>query len=242
MLFDLDRRILVDAILESFDVETIVIMPKLQVKNLTYATGMSSDELHTYLNEQGLIGENEYDIPYEALDILKEWQLNKVKRYYSNYQATQIDAGSEDAIIFSQFCGRYKKENRSSVRSWDDIDEGKILEDFERQCLGGNWLDLLFAPSLNGQTSILGRIRSSFLYHLRIRIRKHFNNSRVNTIIYFILCNRYHIFTSEADSHVDAIDYRTGWSNIFNKSNPHRSAADILSLCTRPMHTQTALS
>lgn len=189
---------------------------------LAWATGMTDKEVLDYLDLKGIVY-FEDRTSYDAVKLLKNWYLKKMRRYVRNSLAQGLEPGSLDDILFHQFCEEYRKHGHTKVKSWDDIDEYRLLFDFETKCL--SFSDCPFFVTEARETySLLGRIHRSFLFHLRFnRIPKH-NPYRVKSILSIILCNRYHIFTAEADSNVDTTDYKGINPDIF-KFNPPRSAS-----------------
>ena len=189
------------------------------VNALAYAAGMSQQEILNFLDKKG-IEHSEGKTSYDAVDALKAWYLRKMRRYIRNGLTQDLEPGSADEMLFLQFCDEYRMPGHKDVRSWDDIDEFRLLQDFEAKCLN------LFPPvefKQLGSNSILERIPHSFLFHLRFKKTPKHNECRVRTILSIILCNRYHIFTAEADSNADATDYKACSPDKF-KLNLPRSA------------------
>ncbi len=190
------------------------------LRSLTRVTGMSYQELDDFLSSKG-IGQNGLKTTYAAIVELKEWYLRKVQRYVRNGLAHKYQPGSPDAILFMQFCEEYRRFGHWEVRSWDDIDEFRLLQDFEAECLDDY---PIFSIISREPASLLDRIHRSFLFRLRLKKTSNHNECRVRTILSIILCNRYHIFTAEADSNVDTTDFKAMWPDIF-MYYPPRSAS-----------------
>lgn len=192
----------------------------IDLHSLAYAAGMSYQEIVDFLDAKG-IEHYRGKTSYEAVKALKEWYLKKMRRYVRNGLAHNLETGSVDEILFLQFCDGYRKPCHNDVRSWDDIDEFRLLQDFEAKCLSA-------FPALSldflGARSLLDRVQRSFLFHLRLKKTPKHNECRARTILSIILCNRYHIFTAEADSNVDATDNRALLPDNF-KLNLPRSAS-----------------
>ena len=159
------------------------------------ATGMTIEELDGFLETRG-IHHSSTRISAFAIDKLKDWYVGKMRRYVRNAVALDLESGSIDEVLFLEFCSKYKRKGRKEVASWDDIDEIRLLQDFEDACYE------LYFPILPAdyRGSLLNRIHRSFLFHIRLKTPTVFSFCRFSNIISFILCNRYHIFTSEADA------------------------------------------
>lgn len=170
------------------------------------ATGMSYREIETFLNNRGISHSGDR-IDYGALTELKDWYLKKMRRYVRNALAKKWELDLKEAILFQDFCITYRKFGHYDVSSWDDIDEYRLLQDFEAKCL----------ETLSPQdykyvyiNSLADRIHRSFLFHLRLKKPPKHRTRQSITYLSFILCNRYHIFTGEADSNAN---------NTFVKAN-----------------------
>lgn len=174
------------------------------------ATGMSYVEIETFLNNKRIFHSGDR-IDYGALTELKDWYLKKMRRFVRNALAQKLELDLKEAILFQDFCITYRKFGHYDVSSWDDIDEYRLLQDFEAKCL----------ETLSPQdhkyvyiNSLVDRIHRSFLFHLRLKKSPKDRTRQFNSFLSFIFCNRYHIFTGEADS--NAI-------NTFVKANaPYR--------------------
>jgi hypothetical protein len=191
------------------------------INALAYATGMSDQEIIDFLDSKGIehIGGT---TTYNAVVELKDWYLKRMRRYLRNGLAHNLELGSADEFIFLQFGEEYRKVGHQEVMSWDDIDEFRLLQDFEARCLS-DFFDV-FSIEPRGTCYLLDRIHRSFLFHLRFKKSPKHNECRVRTILSIILCNRYHIFTAEADSNVDTTDYKASKPNIV-MFNPPRSTS-----------------
>lgn len=163
------------------------------------ATGMTSDELDEFLDAKGLLHSRNH-ISALAIDELKNWYVVKMRRYVRNALAIDLETGSIDEVLFLEFCFKYKRKGHQEVASWDDIDEIKLLQDFEEACYEQYFL--ILPADIRG--NLLNRIHKSYLFHLRLKTLTIFSFCRVSNIISFILCNRYHIFTTEADANAEA--------------------------------------
>lgn len=171
----------------------------LSKRAICWATGMSYLELDSFLNDREL-GHSGNRVDYEALEELKDWYLKKMRRFVRNALAHRLVSGSEDDLLFLEFCNLYRKLGHKDVRSWDDIDEYRLLMDFEAKCLDTSHL---FEYNYFCNKSLFGKIHQSFLFHLRLKRTPKYRARPSNTCITFILCNRYHIFTTEADSNAN---------------------------------------
>lgn len=162
------------------------------------ATGMSIEELDGFLETRG-IHHSSTRISAFAIDELKGWYVGKMRRYVRNAVALNPETGSFDEVLFLEFCSKYKRRGQKEVTSWDDIDENRLLQDFEDACYE------LYFPILPAdyRGSLLNRILRSYLFHIRLKTPTVFSLYRFSNIISFILCNRYHIFISEADANAD---------------------------------------
>lgn len=192
----------------------------LDYDSICRATGMEYTELIAFLDSRK-IAHSEFGIDFSALDALKEWYLKKMRRYLRNALAHGLEPGSAEEVVFYEFCREYSKYGHQEVKSWNDIDEDRLLEDFVSKCLTDSF-DC--SRNHNSKHFLLDQIHRSYLFHLRLKKPFKTIYCRVNTILSFILCNRYHIFTSEADSNVDTTDTTASRPVIF-QFNPPRSAA-----------------
>lgn len=186
------------------------------------ATGMSSEQLEDFL-ESNDIYNTKYYISDKALPKLNEWYLKKMRRFVRNALSHDVEQGFEEQALFSIFCTTFHKAGHKEVNSWDDIDEFLLIKHFEAICLNSDFLSLVSLRSDN----LLDRIHRSFLFRLRLKKNPKYKSCRVNTIISFILCNRYHIFTSEADSFVDNTYIKAVVASNF-KFNPPRRSVNVL--------------
>lgn len=184
------------------------------------ATGMDHSELIEFLDSKQ-IAHSEFGIDFDALDSLNEWYLKKMRRYLRNALAYGFEPGSTDEIVFYEFCREYIKLGHQEVKSWNDIDEERVLEDFVSKCLPDSYGS---SSNYKSKHFLLDQIHRSYLFHLRLKKPFKTPYCQVKTILSFILCNRYHIFTGEADSKVDTTDTKAIWPPIF-QFNPPRSAA-----------------
>lgn len=188
------------------------------------ATGMSYREIKSFLDSKGLSYSGNR-ITYDALPELKEWYLKKMRRYVRNALVHGLEPGSEEEFLFLEFCNNYHKLGHQDVKSWDDIDEFRILQDFEAKCLDTNHL---FDYDYWRDSSLLGRIHRSFLFHLRLRKAPKYKSVLSNTYISFILCNRYHIFTGEADSNAVISDEKAAAPCHLRINLPRTTAPYVL--------------
>ena len=209
------RNSLADVIIESFT---------LSKRSLCWATGMSYLELESFLNDKDLHHSGSR-VDYEALSVLKEWYLKKMRRYVRNALVHELEPGSEEEFLFLEFCNKYHKLGHQDVKSWDDIDEFRLLQDFEAKCLDTNHL---FDYDYWRDSSLLGRIHRSFLFHLRLRKAPKYKSVLSNTCISFILCNRYHIFTGEADSNAVISEEKAAAPCHLRINLPRRTAPYVL--------------
>ena len=163
------------------------------------ATGMTIEELDGFLDTRGIY-HSSVRISTLAIDELKDWYVGKMRRYVRNAVALELEAGSDEDILFFEFCSKYRKSGHQDVRSWEDIDEAKLLYDFEEECYE------LYYPliPIKNPEGLLDRIHRSFIFHLRLKKTTKHSLRQVNNIISIRLCNRYHIFTTEADANADA--------------------------------------
>lgn len=193
-----------------FDITIIAEPIRYNKKKICRATGMSYSELNHFLTKRGFNSDGKF-IEHEAMDALEKWYLKKLKRYLRN--GISSEGGSKEKVVFADFCRKYKKTNRKTVKSWKDIDEDSVLSDFRDECEG-------IAPSeqyCDGKQTLFAAIYASYLFHTRCRVTKHTTLSE--SIISFIISHRYHIFITEGDSNAD--------ENIVFRNllfNPPRSA------------------
>ena len=196
-----------------------------EINALTHATGMSKQEIVDFLDSRGIEHSGSKN-SYDAVYALKEWYLKKMRRYLRNGLSQEFEPGCPDEILFIQFCDNYRKVGHRDVKSWGDIDEFRLLQDFEAKCLDDFFPIFRIEPRETG--GLLDRVHRCFLFHLRLKKPPKHNECQVRTIISIILCNRYHIFTAEADSQVDTTDYKAHMPDIF-MFNPPRSASRLVS-------------
>lgn len=226
--FDLDKLIesvMVDHNVWANDVVISVQSPfTINIHAVRRATGMSYREIKSFLDSKGLSYSGNR-ITYDALPELKEWYLKKMRRYVRNALVHGLEPGSEEEFLFLEFCNNYHKLGHQDVKSWDDIDEFRLLQDFEAKCLDTNHL---FDYDYWRDSSLLGRIHRSFLFHLRLRKAPKYKSVLSNTYISFILCNRYHIFTGEADSNAVISDEKAAAPCHLRINLPRRTAPYVL--------------
>lgn len=225
--FDLDKLIesVMDHNVWANDVVISVQSPfTINIHAVRRATGMSYREIKSFLDSKGLSYSGNR-ITYDALPELKEWYLKKMRRYVRNALVHGLEPGSEEEFLFLEFCNNYHKFGHQDVKSWDDIDEFRLLQDFEAKCLDTN---LLFDYDYWRDSSLLGRIHRSFLFHLRLRKAPKYKSVLSNTYISFILCNRYHIFTGEADSNAVISDEKAAAPCHLRINLPRRTAPYVL--------------
>ncbi len=201
----------------SFDMERITdLLDSLAIRELEpigpykmsvlRATGMALDELNVFLEAKGF-HHSCLHISARAISELEEWYVGKMRRYVRNVIALELKAGSDEDLLFREFCARYHKSGHHDVKSWEDIDEIKLRLDFEEECYE------LYFPILpiKNNDGLLGRIHRSCIFHLRLKKNTTHGFHRDTSIISIILCNRYHIFTSEADALADTTNTRAIW-------------------------------
>jgi hypothetical protein len=225
--FDLDKLIesMMDHNVWANDVVISVQSPfTINIHAVRRATGMSYREIKSFLDSKGLSYSGNR-ITYDALPELKEWYLKKMRRYVRNALVHGLEPGSEEEFLFLEFCNNYHKLGHQDVKSWDDIDEFRLLQDFEAKCLDTNHL---FDYDYWRDSSLLGRIHRSFLFHLRLRKAPKYKSVLPNTYISFILCNRYHIFTGEADSNAVISDEKAAAPCQLRINLPRRTAPYVL--------------
>lgn len=168
-----------------------IIRYRYNIRKVCQATGMSYSELEKFLVSHKYNTDGKY-IDHEAMEALEKWYLKKLKRYVRN--GLHAEDGTDDKLLFLEFCKKYKKQGHETVKSWNDIDEERVLEDFRNECTGA----VTAEPFQDEKSSLFAEIYSSILFHIKLRIARHSTLS--NFIISFIISHRYHIFTTEADS------------------------------------------
>lgn len=196
----------------------------INIHTVCRATGMSYEEIKSFLDSRRLAYSGNW-ITYDALPELKEWYLKKMRRYVRNALAHGLEPGSEEESLFLEFCSNYHKFGHQDVKSWDDIDEFRLLQDFEAKCLDTNHI---YDYDYWRDSSLLGRIHRSFLFHLRLKKAPKYESVLSNTYISFILCNRYHIFTGEADSNAVISDEKAAAPCHLRINLPRRTAPYVL--------------
>lgn len=187
-------------------------------------TGMSCQELDHFLDQKG-ISHFGNRIDYEALQDLKEWYLKKMQRYVRNALAHKVVSGIEEDLLFYEFCEQYHSYGHPDVNSWDDIDEYRLLQDFEEECLE---TCSVFVYTDNHNGSLLSRIRRSFLFHLRLKRATKHNVCLSGSSLLFTLSSRYYIFTDEADSNALSPFIKALLPVIQRLNPPRRNAPYVL--------------
>lgn len=187
------------------------------------ATGMSYTELNEFLETRGLAYTGSR-ISTKAIPELKKWYAGKMRRYVRNALALTLAPDSEDGILFFQFCSRYLKHGHRAVKSWDDIDETRLLMDFMDAC----YAEHDYAVSIVcKKDDLLDRVHRCFLFSLRIKkVPKHSYSPAENTIS-FILSNRYHIFSGEADSNMGVTVHLANTPCLFQFNQPWSASRPI---------------
>ena len=160
------------------------------------ATGMSYSELEGFLKAHGYAHPGGRIIA-QAIPELQKWYVNKMRRYVRNALALKLAPDSEEGLLFFQFCSKYLKRGHWAVSSWDDIDETRLLIDFENECYAEHPIGI---PIIRRKDHLLDRILRCFLFSLRLKKAPKHCDLQTKTIISFILNNRYHIYTGESDS------------------------------------------
>lgn len=187
------------------------------------ATGMSYTELNEFLETRGLAYTGSR-ISTKAIPELKKWYVGKMRRYVRNALALTLAPDSEDGILFFQFCSRYLKHGHRAVKSWDDIDETRLLIDFMDAC----YAEHDYAVSIVcKKDDLLDRVHRCFLFSLRIKkVPKHSYSPAENTIS-FILSNRYHIFSGEADSNMGVTVHLANTPCLFQFNQPWSASRPV---------------
>lgn len=182
--------------------------------SLCRATGMSVRELNQFLDANQI----EYSgtwVEYNALTKLEEWYLKKMRRFFRNGITSVVEPGSEEWKLFLQFISTYHKLGRSDVRSWDDIDETRLLRVFVEKCLAS---DIPYILEYREEGHLLDKIHHSFLFHLRCNKTPKYISVKPHSFNCFILCNQYQIYPTEEGSTAEinqtmAIMPKTQWLN-----------------------------
>ena len=202
-------------------VDTIFDGPKRSA--VVRATGMSYVELEEFLKAKGFAHQGSR-ISTKAIPELKKWYAGKMRRYVRNALALTLAPDSEEGILFFQFCSRYLKHGHRAVKSWDDIDETRLLMDFVNAC----YAEHDYAVSIvSKKDDLLDRIHRCFLFSLKLkRAPKHYSSPSEN-IISFILCNRYHIFSGEADSNVGVTVHLANTPCLFQFNQPWSASRPV---------------
>ena len=132
--YNIDFSPLLDLSFSSIVIEDIRSEWTVNIHSLANASGMTYSEVLDFLDSKE-VGHNAFKTSHDAVVELRDWYLKKVRRYVRNGLALELDPGSQDEILFLQFCDRYRKIGCNEVKSWDDIDETRLLQDFEAKCL-----------------------------------------------------------------------------------------------------------
>lgn len=180
------------------------------------ATGMSYAELEEFLRAKGFAYPGSR-ISTKAIPELKKWYASKMRRYVQNALALTLAPDSEEGILFFQFCSKYLKHGHKAVKSWDDIDEMRLLMDFVDAC----YVEHSGAVSVVGkENDLLERIHRCFLFSLRLKKAPKHCCIPTKTIISFVLSNRYHIFSGEVDSNMDETAHMANTPCLFQFHQP----------------------
>lgn len=187
------------------------------------ATGMSYTELNEFLETRGLAYTGSR-ISTKAIPELKKWYAGKMRRYVRNALALTLAPDNEEGLLFFQFCSRYLKHGHRAVKSWDDIDEARLLLDFVDAC----YAERDYAVSVVSKIDdLLDRIHRCYLFSLRLKKtpKHHFPATKI--IISFILSNRYHIFSGDADSNMDATVHLAKTPLLLQFNQPWRESRPV---------------
>lgn len=223
MLLSIDVNKLLSEVLEhqSLSLREVVLETRTLSKNaICRTTGMSYQELESFLEKKGITHSGS-KVDYEALQELKEWYLKKMQRYVRNAFAHGMVSGSEDELLFHEFCEKYHKQGHLDINSWDDIDEYRLLLDFEEECLETSYL---FDYNGHYKRSLLSRIRRSFLFHLRFKRATKYKACLSKSTLLFTLCSRYYIFTDDTDSNA-YLPFIEAFRSVFQRLTPPRRNA-----------------
>ena len=187
------------------------------------ATGMSYAELDEFLKTKGFAHQGSR-ISTKAIPELKKWYVGKMRRYVRNALVLTLAPDSEEGLLFFQFCSRYLKHGHRAVKSWDDIDETRLLMDFVDAC----YAEHDYAVSIVcKKDDLLDRVHRCFLFSLRIKkVPKHSYSPAENTIS-FILCNRYHIFSGDADSNKGVTVHLANTPCLFQFNQPWSASRPV---------------
>lgn len=153
------------------------------------ATGMSYDEINSFL-EKHRFNSTGKAIPYEAIPVLEQWYIKKLKRYLRN--SLLVNLTPEDNATFLEFCHTYRKQGAKIVTSWKDIDEERILKQFRDDCEGVSHIS---TSTESGSKLLFARILKSCLFHTRCRAARHSNSE--HPVLVLIRSHHYHIFITE---------------------------------------------
>ncbi len=190
------------------------------------ATGMDYAELDDFLKAKGFAHPGSR-ISTKAITELKKWYAGKMRRYVRNALAFSLAPDSEEGILFFQFCLKYLKHGHRAVKSWDDIDEMRLLKDFVDAC----YAEYSCVISTEGKRdNLLERIHRCFLFSLRVKKAPKHWCFPAETTISFILSNRYHIFSGEADSNMDLIAHMANTPYLFQFNQPRSALRPVFCL------------
>ena len=212
--YNLNPWILNDSLL---NIVCIPVKYRYNKRKVCQATGMNYSDLEKFLVTHKL-NNNEKYLDHEAMEALEKWYLKKLKRFVRN--GLHAEDGTDDKLLFHDFCKKYKKKGHKTVKSWNDIDEERVLDDFWKECTGA----VTTEPFHNDKCSLFSAIYSSILFHIKLRIARHSTNSIF--IISFIISHRYHIFTTEADSNAETtIEFNKQLFNLPKRVVPYGLAS-----------------
>lgn len=196
------QQLIDDFLLEiSVGVSSDFILPT--IKRASEILGTSETAVRLMLSSKNLLwGLNEYLDP-KAIEYLSKKYTEKFEHYYYNCAIHINDLSVNEYRTFYSFCTHYSK-HKGHVKSWEDIDVEKLKDDFYRLIHHETIVPEFFWDSeFNNlvEYSPVESITQSYLFNLKPRNTPWPKlNSEVSSItICFILSNRFHIFSAEAD-------------------------------------------
>lgn len=183
--------------------------------------GVSEDDIRRMLSSKSIFAVDSKYLDYFAVEKLADRYVEKMRRYFENSMSS-LSMLSEAGNDFWTFASHYSIRDRVAF-DWSEIDEFRLRQAFINELVLGTSLEYLYCTVDRRVADYrfkesMRRIVKSLLYHMKpARILKGCSGYFRGFVIQFIIANRFHIFTSESDSH-------NGFDTIMRRqefNNPH---------------------
>ena len=196
--------------------------PKLPtVEKAASLMGVTEDDIRRMLSSKSIYTVDSKYLDYLAVEKLADRYVEKMHRYFENSMSS-VSMLSEAGDDFWTFASHYSIWNRVAF-DWSEIDEFRLRQAFINELVLGTSLEYMYCTVDRRVADFrfresMRRIVKSLLYHMKpARILKGCRGYFRGFVIQFIIANRFHIFTSESDSH-------NGFDTIMRRlefNNPH---------------------